>query len=437
MTPFNPLWSRAIASIESDGNGGYSALGPLTKSGDRAYGKYQVMGNNIGPWSQEALGRTLTPQQFLNDPDAQEEVFKQRFGGYVNKYGSPREAASVWFTGRPLAQGGDAQDILGTTGLSYANKFDKAMGGGVSAIEAAMRNGSNNGTMNILPPIAQAQAQAGLAGQPEEQQSYDWAQALQGAGAALQSIDNPRGAAALAQLASMGAKSNKKSYQGQYDPKSGTYFRLGSDGSVSMMKNPNASDEPAKPKLTESALKNVGESVEKYGTIASLNQEASDVLDDIQNGKLNLGAVRNALNAGKNFTGNSDDESRAFARWEQFKRKLANDQLLLAKGVQTEGDAYRAMQEFVAGSAGYDNESAKEALKRIISRGQEAVTQRGRASLDAHTSAYGNSDAFKPYMDQADRWSQTYDTINKRIEGYSKPKQTVQPSTQFKIINVR
>lgn len=125
----------AIAKIESGGN--YSALGPLTGSGDRAYGKYQVMGNNIGPWSREALGRTLNPQQFLADPAAQDSIFDHFFGKSISKYGNASDAASVWFTGRPLAQGGGAADVLGTTGVDYVKKFNAALGSVTSTAETA------------------------------------------------------------------------------------------------------------------------------------------------------------------------------------------------------------------------------------------------------------------------------------------------------------
>ena len=52
--------ASAIAKIESGGK--YDMLGPVTKTGDRAYGKYQVMGANIPSWTKETLGREMTPQ---------------------------------------------------------------------------------------------------------------------------------------------------------------------------------------------------------------------------------------------------------------------------------------------------------------------------------------------------------------------------------------
>lgn len=113
--------ANAISSIESGGN--YNAIGPVTASGDRAYGRYQVMGNNIPSWTKEALGMSLTPQQFLANPAAQDAVFRHRFGGYVQKYGTYEDAASVWFSGRPLSQAGNARDILGTTVPAYVSNF--------------------------------------------------------------------------------------------------------------------------------------------------------------------------------------------------------------------------------------------------------------------------------------------------------------------------
>lgn len=129
-------YKSSIASIESAGSKQpYQSLGPVVKSGDRAYGKYQVMGSNIGPWTQEILGRSMTPEEFLANPEAQEKVFEGKFGQYVQKTGNPRDAASMWFTGRPAAQAPNAraQDAqgrpLGITGQQYVDRFSAGIGG--------------------------------------------------------------------------------------------------------------------------------------------------------------------------------------------------------------------------------------------------------------------------------------------------------------------
>lgn len=118
-------YADAIAGIESGGK--YDLLGPTTNSGDRAYGKYQVMGNNIADWTKAALGVSMTPQQFLQSPQAQDAVFQHRFGSYVQKYG-PTGAAKAWFAGEGGMNNPDASDILGTTVSSYARKFNSALG---------------------------------------------------------------------------------------------------------------------------------------------------------------------------------------------------------------------------------------------------------------------------------------------------------------------
>lgn len=121
-------YADAIAAVESAGSGDYSALGPTTKSGDRAYGRYQVMGANVGPWTEKYLGKRMTPEEFLASPEAQDAVFNGEFGSYVQKYGNPQDAASMWFSGRPMAEAGNASDGYNTV-PQYVDKFTRAMGG--------------------------------------------------------------------------------------------------------------------------------------------------------------------------------------------------------------------------------------------------------------------------------------------------------------------
>lgn len=116
----------SIARLESGGR--YNALGPVTSSGDRAYGRYQVMGTNVGPWTLRYLGRSMTPQEFLADPAAQDAVFRGQFGSYLTRYGNPSDAASMWFTGRPYSTGYGRSDAIpgvhpGLTGAQYVSRF--------------------------------------------------------------------------------------------------------------------------------------------------------------------------------------------------------------------------------------------------------------------------------------------------------------------------
>lgn len=117
-------FATAIRNIESRGSGGYSAMGPITANGDRAYGAYQVMGANIPAWTKSALGSSLSPQQFLASQEAQDAVFNKIFGGYVGKYGASG-AAQAWFAGPgSIGRGGNASDMLGTSITQYVGKFE-------------------------------------------------------------------------------------------------------------------------------------------------------------------------------------------------------------------------------------------------------------------------------------------------------------------------
>lgn len=130
-------YRNAIGTIESDNN--YGSLGPPTSSGDRAYGRYQVMGSNVPDWTEKYYGTRLTPSQFLTNQDAQDAVFDGEFGGAVKKYGNPQDAASVWFSGRPLSQAGNASDGYNTV-PQYVAKFNKALGAGPPSPQTAQAN---------------------------------------------------------------------------------------------------------------------------------------------------------------------------------------------------------------------------------------------------------------------------------------------------------
>lgn len=118
-------YAGAISSIESSGN--YQAVGPETGNMGRALGKYQVMSANVGPWSKEVLGREVTPQEFIQNPQIQDAIFNGKFGQYVDKYG-PDGAARAWFAGEQGMKNPNARDSFGTTVDEYSRRFNKALG---------------------------------------------------------------------------------------------------------------------------------------------------------------------------------------------------------------------------------------------------------------------------------------------------------------------
>lgn len=186
MADFDPSWAGAIASIESGGHSDpYSVVTP-NPNGKRALGKYQVMDFNVPEWTKAALGSSLTPEQFLANPDAQETVFRHRFGGYVDKYGNPQDAASAWFTGGPLAYGADKQDSLGTTGNKYVAMFNNHLKTGSKMADGALSDSSTLGPGVLAPGVATPSTQPG-----------GFENGLMGAAAALAGIASPAQAQAL------------------------------------------------------------------------------------------------------------------------------------------------------------------------------------------------------------------------------------------------
>lgn len=113
---------RSIGRVESGNK--YSALGPRTRTGDRAYGQYQVMGANIPAWSKEVFGYEMTPEEFLQNPKAQDAIAQAKLASYLQKYGNINDAASVWFSGRPH-RSNSSRDITGTSVPQYVNMVNK------------------------------------------------------------------------------------------------------------------------------------------------------------------------------------------------------------------------------------------------------------------------------------------------------------------------
>ncbi len=167
----NPIIEKlkpAIAKRESSGSGGYLALGTPTTKGDRAYGKYQVMGANIPTWTKEATGVSTTSDEFLNNPDLQEKVASHRMNELYKKYGNPEDVVSAWFTGGPLKGNENKQDINGTKASDYVKDVLGFMG--TKEVNASEMPSQEKLSHEQLTANINAMEQQGA--KPEEVQSY-------------------------------------------------------------------------------------------------------------------------------------------------------------------------------------------------------------------------------------------------------------------------
>jgi len=107
---------EAIGQFESGGN--YSTIGVQTSHG-RALGKYQVMEEFLPEFLKDAGMPQMAAKEFLADHAAQDQLFATRFGGYMKKTGNFNDAASMWFSGKTVAEAGNRKDALGTTVPAY------------------------------------------------------------------------------------------------------------------------------------------------------------------------------------------------------------------------------------------------------------------------------------------------------------------------------
>lgn len=124
---------QAIIGKESGGN--FSAVNP--DSGALGYG--QVMPENVASWTKSALGYSLSPAQFLADPDAQIATINYKLNEYVQSQldaGHPediavRRVASMWYSGRadlyddqrPQPYGGTIYESIQSYTLGVLSKY--------------------------------------------------------------------------------------------------------------------------------------------------------------------------------------------------------------------------------------------------------------------------------------------------------------------------
>lgn len=115
---------NAISMSES--SGGKNTNHPLVKKGmykgQRAIGEYAIMPGNVSQWTKQALGYEMSVEDFKDNPDAQAYVTEYKINEYYNKYGTVEDAASVWFTGKPVREAGNVSDGY-TTAPEYLQKF--------------------------------------------------------------------------------------------------------------------------------------------------------------------------------------------------------------------------------------------------------------------------------------------------------------------------
>lgn len=114
--------ANALGGVESSGK--YDAVGVPVK-GKRAYGKYQIMEQNVPAWSKEVLGREVSLDEFRNNPQIQDAIAQGKIDKLLKEGNSIQDVASIWLSGKPL-KGNNRKDL--GTGISvpeYVKRFNE------------------------------------------------------------------------------------------------------------------------------------------------------------------------------------------------------------------------------------------------------------------------------------------------------------------------
>ena len=126
--PVSDLTKRLVNAIIGKESGGQSDV--VNASGSGAIGLGQVMPENVGPWTNQYLGRRMTPEEFRYDPEAQmtvvtgklNDILKDQLAAGYSEDIAIRRAASIWYSGRgdlydnqrPQSWAGDAYPSIGS-----------------------------------------------------------------------------------------------------------------------------------------------------------------------------------------------------------------------------------------------------------------------------------------------------------------------------------
>lgn len=130
----------------------------------------------------------------------------------------------------------------------------------------------------------------------------------------------------------------------------------------------------ANDRLSATVVKMQNDLLKDLQSASSVNTTIDRAINQIDQGKLDLGPVKNVFAQGRNMVGMSDDTSRNFATFRASLEKMRNDSLRLNSGVQTEGDAQRAWQELIANVG--DERLVRQRLEEIRDLNEQAIALR-------------------------------------------------------------
>lgn len=116
--------------------------------------------------------------------------------------------------------------------------------------------------------------------------------------------------------------------------------------------------------ISDADQKAIAEAEGKLVRLDTTVGRAQNIIAQLDAGNLNLGPVSNAISGLRNATGNSNEQSLALADLKNWAEEARNEILQSANGVQTEGDAIRALNVILSGTN--DERIVKQAIERYV-----------------------------------------------------------------------
>lgn len=140
-------------------------------------------------------------------------------------------------------------------------------------------------------------------------------------------------------------------------------YRYTPDGNLEAIKG-GPYDKQDKP-LPANIIKLQDDNLQTVGQLQIINKKIDNFINQIDSNQIDFGLFQNPKSKLQNYIGKSDEQSRNFNSFSSFIEEMRNGLLLLHNGVQTEGDAQRALNQLIADGGLNDKELVKERLMNI------------------------------------------------------------------------
>lgn len=377
-----------VRTVESGGRD--DARNPRSSAG----GRYQFIDSTFLNYGRRMFPG-LSDQQILArkmDPNAQEQAMKMFTNdniGILNANRVPVTNASVYgahFLGPggaiKLYSSDDNADIASVVGQDVVAANPFLRGKNVAQTKQWLEGKMAGEPQQFAGGDGQATMQGGIGGdqlQPQPEQgggimssifggqdgSWNLSDGLMAAGVAAMARDNPQGAAAMARgLTDRQKTAQKRDLRTTYDPSTGRMIVFDPQTGQTQVKELGAP--PEKPKeLSPSDIRREAEDFKKndesFLRAANLAEQANKFREAVADGRLKFDPVSQGLSVARNMFNSSDEASRFRNEFNTFKENLRSFQLLAQAGVQTEGDATRALNQFFPQGV-YDDKAMLERL---------------------------------------------------------------------------